>query len=486
MPGDVLHQHLINSNDVFNELNVPEQWDKIRDWDAFFKDLYFYYTHKGFTHGVCYICGNISILFLIVIFSVLFVHINWAELIHCDNTACNHIIFFLPIKPTLSLTLFLIITGLYICIYVKSRFTDCETLAKIHEIVHHEMRIDEKEFVMKNWNELAEQVSIESRIALDIHTITNMIMRQENFMIMLLSLNLLNDWMVHDILIFVFKRCFIDRLLDGRYRTNKFFLTHNFAQQVRFVGIIFLIISPITSILTAVQLIVESVHGIRSDRASLFEREITQGGRVKFRCFNELLHEFDQRIHAVEPLVCIYCQTFPNPYVCLLKRCITFTTSGCILCILVVSCMNEDVIIHMNIQGYNLMWWLAICSAVLAISHDAKKNVGDKHEAVQQLKPFMKRGKVDDVRRFFKHRVINSFHTLIGCFTTPILLIWFLPPHCKFLAEFLSTSIHRTSEWGDFCAHAIHNDINTYVDQIEDKKNESILVFRKNHPQWKT
>ena len=74
-----------------------------------------------------------------------------------------------------------------------------------------------------------------------------------------------------------------------------------------------------------------------------------------------------------------YVEQFPTPLLTLVARFITFIVGSIAAVLLVISVLNESVLLFYRIpststlgdaprHGFNLLWWLALASTILAIS----------------------------------------------------------------------------------------------------------------------
>ena len=238
------------------------------------------------------------------------------------------------------------------------------------------------------------------------------------------------------------------------------------------------------------------------------------------REFNELPHAFDARIHASRDDANRYTEEFPAPLVTLLAGFVTFIVSSLVGVLLALSLINENILLFYRLPeadgdgwGFNLLWWLAMASTLLAVSrsfstHSPRTTQPDALlRGVAQHTHYMpdhwrRRGHTRDVylqfARLYQYKLIILLQEFLGCVTTPILLIFVMPFRAAEILEFVRTFTVHVEGVGHVCSFALfdfarHGDVRygAPVDapksqrSRDGKMEQAYLNFKSQHPTWR-
>lgn len=178
--------------------------------------------------------------------------------------------------------------------------------------------------------------------------------------------------------------CVFNAMFDKRFRIRQTFTQDVRALQRRFVfcGVLNLLLAPFVAAFMLIFFFLKHAEEwYRRPAASALSRDYSRHARWMMMEFNELPHVFEARMHASVADANAYIKQFPAPLVTLLARFVTFIVSSLAAVLLVLSLLNENILIYYRFPheqllgeaaaqrlGSNLLWWLAMFSTVLAIS----------------------------------------------------------------------------------------------------------------------
>jgi len=164
-------------------------------------------------------------------------------------------------------------------------------------------------------------------------------------------------------------------------------------------------------------------------------------------------------------------------------------------------------------QGFNLLWWLAVSSTILAISRafSDPPNAPLHPEALLQsvarhthYRPARWRGKghtravYDEFVCLYQYRVWLLLQEVLGCLTAPIVLCLALPARAEELLEFVRAFTVHVDGVGHVCGFALfdferHGDTRYGAPVAgapahrsrDGKMEKSYLNFKLHHPSWR-
>lgn len=533
--------------------NTRERWEAISDLDTFFTRVYSYFHERGLR---CMLASRIISLlmlaFTIVFTGYLVEAVNWDGLIHecVDEASCASVTLLRPdafARPSPFLVLFLVLFSLYWLWMLAHFFWDLRALLEMRAFYRDKLHVDDSDLLVVSWDTVVQRVVELQRTArlcivkdqLTAHDIANRILRKENFMVAFVNRGLLpldplpavpSLCMLTKTLEWNLEVCILDAMFDKQgFRIRQAFADDLRGLQRRLVvaGVLNLILSPFIAAFMLIFFFLrhaEEFH--RRPAASAFSRDYSLRARWMMREFNELPHIFEARMLASTHDATAYVQQFPAPLLTLFARFVTFLIGSLAAVLIVISLVNESVLVFYRLSpeslfgvssqprhGYNLLWWLAMASTVLAISRAFSESPPVKlhPEALMQsvashthYLPTSWRGKGHsravylEFSRMYQYRVLLLLQEILGCITTPFLLCFALPQRAEQILAFIKSFTVQVEGVGHVCGFALfdferHGDTRygAPVDGMAEhrsrdgKMEKAYLNFKVNHPSWR-
>ena len=290
-------------------------------------------------------------------------------------------------------------------------------------------------------------------------------------------------------------------------------------------GILNLLLSPFIMTLMLFYFLLkhaEEIHGHRA-KASAFARYYSRHAEWMMREFNELPHTFEARLHASLRDANAYVEQFPNPPLSMVARFVTFLLGSIAAVVLVLSMLNENVLLFWHPGGrpdaepaHDRLWWLAVLSAVLAVSR-ALASAAPRESLQMQPNLLLQsvarhthymperwrgRGAMRETYLeficLFQYQLVLLLQEILGCLTTPLLLLFALPRRAPQILEFIRSFTVYVEGVGHVCGFALfdferHGDsrygapVSGEAEQRsrDGKMEKAYLSFRANHPSWR-
>ena len=453
--------------------------------------------------------------------------------------------------PGFFLSLYVTLFTLYLAWAVLHFFLDLRRVLDMRTFFRDKLHIDDVDLQAIQWDTVVQRIvelQQTSRLCivkdqLTAHDIANRILRKENFMVAFVNRNLLPlqpfgslaPWlglnpMLTKTLEWNVYVCILDAMFDQQFRIRQSFTTDLNGLRRRFVtaGVLNLLLSPFIAAFMMVYFFLkhaEEIHGQRAN-ASVFARYYSRHAEWTMREFNELPHTFEARMHASLADANAYVMQFPTPLMSMLARFVTFIAGSLAAVLLCVSMLNPDVLIFYRIppEGSwaesvapprNLLWWLALLSTVLAMSRSLSAQPGPMESRMQpdlllqslarhtHYMPASWRGRghtYETYREFvalYQYRLVLLLQEIVGCLTTPLLLMFELPRRAPEILEFVRSFTVYIEGVGHVCGFALfdfarHGDprygapvSGEAAQQSRDGKMEkAYLNFKAHHPSW--
>jgi hypothetical protein len=463
--------------------------------DDFFTFLYKFYLKKNMKKVYCDSLKDVFDIFSVIMFGlILFVFTKWSTLCHCTSKVTCDELRLLSFSGTFTSYMLVILGIITVLVYAFYKWHETTLYLKTELFIKTlNIAVDDV-----SWDELIHILTKkhpklqigDDLVEYDVHDVTNIIMRHENIMISLLTTKKLPLFCVSRTLKITIFELFISSWLY----TDKFDIKERLHKKIRLLASLYFIMMPFVLMYMFITLMVENVEDIRTRSATaLFERRVQYGHNIMLRRFNELPHEYEERIKDLECICKEYIDAISSPITDLMISCVHFVSACSFLFILIISSANESILLYASWPFENqisLILWFAIVSTIVSIS---KKKNQKSHNAKLSLENIKRKLAFDnysecyDLKKVFPMQIFNIFHEFLDCLISPIIIVYYFPKILHEILEFFEEAIVKTSH-GHMIKHALfkttpETTTSTYVNE---KIKRSLQSFCETHPNWMT
>ena len=542
-----------------------ETWEAISDLDAFFGRMYTYYYERGLR---CILFSRVisllTLAFTILLFFFLVEVLDWHAILHectseetCQTISIIRSDAFGGMSTYTMLYYYLLFTLYWLWSFVHF-LIELRPLLEMHALFRDKLKIDDADLHVISWDELVVKVIELQRTArlcivkdeLTAHDIASRIMRKDNFLIalvnhgllplepllqlqplsMCLGMSMLLSSGMSKPLEWSLYVSVLDAMFDAQFRIRQSFTRDVGALQLRLVlcGVVNLALAPFFVLFMLVFFFLKHAEEFRRRPAnSALSRDNSLHARWTMREFNELPHVFEARLQASHADASAYIRQFPAPLTTLFARFVTFIVSAVAAILLLLSLMNEKFLFYRwppgaPEVGFNVLWWLALLSTVLAVSRtfDGLGQGGTEtpyglvtmqpDALLQSLAlhthhmPEQWRGRghtravFSEFKTLYPYRFALLLHEVLGAVTAPLIMIFLLPPRAGALLDFLRTFTVYVEGVGHVCSLANfdferHGDPRygsphegaAFLRSRDGKMEKAYVNFRAQHPSWR-
>ncbi|CAK9023574.1 unnamed protein product [Durusdinium trenchii] len=385
--------------------------DAPQDLQKFLDGFYRYFEAKGFLGIIALNISHITALTFTIVFSfVLLFSIDWESLMTCDSEeSCQAVsIWYSWEWHTLGLRRWGVLVctalfGLYWGVNVVQSLSACMQASQMRSFYKDQLGIlSDESLETMLWSEVVSRLvqrQKESRLCivqeeLTALEITNIIMRQDNFIIGLTNHHAFtkNLWpcfprrLVYtnapfrNILLAVFPPVIVPAL-DHRGRLREEFLAKPevLAGLFKIFAVVNLILLPPLLVFVAIYFFLRHAQEFRSQRTSPFRKQWSDYAFWTFREYNELPHQISARMSAAQTAAEAYVHTTrpTSPVLKSLLRTVKFISGSILAALLLVALWDDTPLLFVKIQEKNLLWYLALFGFVFAVVDSAEENAGD-------------------------------------------------------------------------------------------------------------
>ena len=268
-----------------------------------------------------------------------------------------------------------------------------------------------------------------------------------------------------------------------------------------------LILTPFTLVFRIIFFFLQNAEEMHSNKGDLFSfRQWTTIAKLKFREFNELPHNFEKRMSLTIKPSTEYVNSFAKPpHILIIFETISYISGAIVAVLLAITFMDSSILLNIQLYNRSLVWYLAIFSAILAISrsnlryNDPSKNhelqmneiAGHTHYFPTNWQQRCHKSYVrDEFMYLYQPKVQLFINELLNVFATPFILMFTLPNCIDNLLTFINEYSDYIDGVGDICSYArfdfkrFQNDF--ISNNIQEMEKSMMTINAKNNKNIKT
>lgn len=317
--------------------------------------------------------------------------------------------------------------------------------------------------------------------------IANRIMRKDNYLIGLVNQHVfpttLNIFGSNMFKVSFFGKAFewnlrialLNPMFSSDLTIEDSFLFDHTALKKRFLrfGVINLALMPFILLFLAIFFFLKHFESFYSNRSDLLagERARTWSpvARWKFREFNELPHLFSDRIESSElhSLSQTFIKQFPNYTLAIVARLVSYISGSIVGVLLATLALGQaSVLSNLHVFGKSFLWFLILCSSILAVSRQVSEANPPTREPEEVMKEIYSRTHyfpdawTNNCHQHFVYKEFLSLYQLkleiflqemLSVVLTPFVFTFVLPNLAANIAEFIQMHSKSISGLGDVC-----------------------------------
>lgn len=461
----------------------------------FLTKFYTYFVEHGYYNllikQVVYILNNTFLLF----FSIFLVNcVQWdALLVENDEM---HLADYIEIKKMFHLNAYNFILFICYIVYLISKIGSLiNSIYKFKYIKHFynvTLDISDKSLVNMKWETIIEKFHcVYKHEDINVFFINNKICLKDNYFVSLINKGKISETYLCPLMEWNLIYCFINPLFtdDYKFDRNFLFLNKTYVKKIQNrifnVALLNFIFMPIILPFLCIRNIFKYGEKFYNNPSLIFARHWTHIAKWKFRNYNELYHEFHEKIlnsykHANE-----YSSMFPNKLLSTIAEFFLFVFSSLFIILVFISVVNEKALTRLYIFGdRNALWVLGILATLIAITKGFlnEKIVYYPDEKLNNLKAEINSLNIETKDEFFKmyrYHITSFVKDIYYTIKTPfdIYKYYF---NCKSLLNFLNEITVNNVKLGHTNFYSDFKRENTYDFKTECSKE----TFNKNNPNY--
>ena len=461
----------------------------------FLKNMYIYYLNKGY-YNIIYTHLTILLTGLFLIFYTIFLYncIDWGAIVGIKRP--THIYNIIYINRFFHFNLFISIfftTFIVILIFrVINLVNDISVFWTIKQFFNSELEISDIDLGILKWGTIIEKFKqTYNDDDITIYFINNKITSVDNYFISMVDKKVIKTNNISKLFEWNIKYCFINSLYSNNtfdvrvFNTNEKFYKE-IEKKIISVIVVNFIFMPFIINYMSLYTIFNYGEKLYTNPGYLFNRTWTRLAKWEFRNYNELYHEFNERlVKSYKPSI-EYSNLFHNKIIETISKFLLFILSSLFVTMIIFSVINEKLLVNLYIIETKQMFWvMGIVGSIIAlIRTNTKKTMNcypnEKMKEIKQIINSIPEEWLEIKKsRFFRYNknklviiVYDFFYTIHAPFD-----LFYMYLDRSYIFDFLNNITINSAEYGHINKYSLF-DNNTINDK---KQNDSIETFRQNN-----
>ncbi|TDH65271.1 hypothetical protein CCR75_000260 [Bremia lactucae] len=528
--------------------HVPDRYGNVANLDAFLITLYNYYYHKGFWCIVFVeLVSLVTGLFSVMLSSFLIGCVQWGPLLECHRGSRNcaqEMEHYITCRTDTNGRWGLVgafYFVMFLVYWLARAFQLVKTLRDTREMevfYHERLHIDARQVQTIAWDEVVNRVlnlihganapvnmrqlssyklQIDPALLSSPHDFARRIMRRENYLIALMNHALFQGTNVLPLALQFLSTahimcsrnleanlniCLLDQIFDSELNLEPSVIHNVEMLQKRFVvaGVLNVVLAPFILLYRVSRFFFLAAQEWQLHHVYYFgTRRWSAYAIWQFREYNELPHVFDARLARSYPLADRYLGMFPAGSLAIVAGGVSFCASSVMAVLVLVSLLEESVLLQTTLFGHELLWYLTISTGLFALSRSFTSSAspflvnGDCEEAMRQVAAethyFPKEWRsqchsfevYDAFTVLFPYKAVLLMEECLSVLLAPYILCVSLPRLSREILLFLRSHSLVHPSTGAVCRFA-EFDFKEYGHDA--KMENSFINFKQNHPKW--
>jgi autophagy-related protein 9 len=229
----------------------------------------------------------------------------------------------------------------------------------------------------------------------------------------------------------------------------------------------------------------------------LTTRVFTKKAKWKYKYYNELPHDFDNRISTTLHNCNKYTSQFKNDYISSISKLIVFICSSFFIILILLTLINDKILIYITIfNNKSILWLISILASLITIFKTNKNITTEPKYFMREISKTLfltdifieSSNNISTKNEFLKdyqYKIINIIKDIIYTILTPFKL-WLISNNVNNIVNFINANIGLNDIHS--CKLAEFNDdifSNILTDEYENNKTyKSLAYFNELYPSW--
>lgn len=491
-------------NKVSNSiLNYSEEFynNDIYKNKNFIKQIYFYYKNKGFKNIILTQIINILIsIFLFILIIFLFNCVDYKSLIHIEDY--NKLSNFITLNKLSKINSFLASLFISFTIFILIKIVNLIELlykySKIKTFYNNNLKIPDDSLEYITWNDIITKIEKYNNEPIDVYKINSIILFYENYFNAILDNNILKIHHITNLMEWNIHYCILHKFFDkSEEESNVETKIKNIYYRLRVISIINFIFMPFILIFVLFYNIFNYGEEFYNKPTLLTTRIFTKKAKWKYKYYNELPHDFNNRISKTLNNCNKYTSQFKNDYISSISKLIVFICSSFFIILILLTLINDKILIYITIfDNKSILWLISILASLITIFKTNKNITAEPKKCMVEISKTLFLNDIfiensnnistkNEFLKDYQYKIVNIVKDILYTILTPFRL-WLISNNVNNIVNFINANIGindiNSCKLAEFNDDVFSNIIN---DEYENNKTyKSLEYFNEIYPSW--
>ena len=264
----------------------------------------------------------------------------------------------------------------YVFTFMKviSVFDDIYAYKNIKVFYKKTLEINDKELDYISWNNIIQQLNIKTNQDLNIFYINNIINSKNNYFISLLDNNVLNINILNKLMEWNLFFCIFFTIYNNDFKINDNIFTEkeDYSKKIklkmRCISIFNFVFMPFILTFLGFYYLFSYGEIFYNKPRLIVSRGYSNRMKWSLRYYNELDHEFHERINNAEKMLSEYTSLFKFKLIQIIARLLVFLLSSVFIVLVFFSIVNDRILVNLMIfPDKPVLWVIGILASVIAL-----------------------------------------------------------------------------------------------------------------------
>jgi autophagy-related protein 9 len=343
----------------------------------FINKMYYYYLKRGFFNIISTEIVNALIsLFTISFIIFLYRCVDYHGIFDIKQNDIVHFSDYINLSYFFKLHWLIWVLVINYCIYLVCKiigiFDSIVMYRKIRNFYRDTLCIPEWMIQTIKWEEIVNKLYLKyHNNTLNVYNIANRINIQDNYMVSIIDNDIIKLDCITNLMEWNLTYCILHKIFNDESKIhtdifhNKEKYIESIKSRLKFVSVLNFIFMPFILIFIIFLNFFEYGATFYNKPSSIISYTWTKKGKWIIRDYNELYHNFHERLKKAEKPSIEYRNQFPNKLLETLLEFIVFTISSLFITLLILSFANENILVNLYLHGRSILWYLTIFGSVL-------------------------------------------------------------------------------------------------------------------------
>ena len=381
-------------------------------------------------------------------------------------------------------------------------FDQMRIFSKIRKFLHENIQLSDSDLRHLTWEEIIEKIKEKyNEPQINTYLLSSRIMIGDNILLSLFDKNIIPIRHICSLMEFNLKFCFVSSLLNQerliQYESieNPEKIKNKINQRIRYVAIIEFLCMPLLILCGLFYNFIHIAERFYHQPGGLFEYEWTHYCKWKWRSYNELEINYEQRLREIQATSNNYVGHFKNPFIRIIKQFSYHLLSLTFVFFLLLSFLNQNTLLSLVVVGdRSVLWFLGTLGSILSLLRSYSSKTITTKSVKKEMNEILSTMAIEDdlwienahkkkyyntFLLYFNYKVINIMYNAIKTLIAPFEL-WSLQYNTDDIVYFLHNSFVKHPYLGYISKFSVFEKEDFQF--CEDKKKEnSYKVFKKQY-----